>query len=274
MPPARFTSAAITVATAAAAFTIALPASARGAGTVTISGSPTAVPLVADLAYYFRHAVKDPPAVSIVAGGSEAGIFDVARNVTDIGLVTRARAATDPPTVRFAPFARSAVCLVTNKANPVPDFNQAQVAKLVDGAPRRWADVTGVGDAPVIGASLAAGNGGDAVFLASFVDLTTPVTYAPRSFNTPSQLAAFIESTPNAWGYVDLAFARRLHAVPFEGVPCTRSAVVSGRYRGTYDLAFVTPTPVKRAAARFIRWVRTSAVARRAITRRFVPLRG
>jgi phosphate transport system substrate-binding protein len=246
---------------------------ASAADTVSISGSTVAFPLVADLAFYFRHAVHDPPAVSVVAGGTEAGIFDAARGVSDIGMVTRKRLASDPAELQFTPFARSAVCLVTNKANPVPNLTLPQVAQLVGGAPSRWADVTGVGDAAIVGASLVPGSGGAAVFLSEFVDYATPVTYVPRTFATPPQLAAFIEGTPNAWGYIDLSFASRLHVVPYEGVPCTREAVKGGTYRGIYNLSFVTRKPVAAATRRFIRWVRTSPTARKAIARRFVPIR-
>lgn len=188
-------------------------------------------------------------------------------------MVTRGRLASDPPALQFTPFARSAVCLVTNKANPVPNLTLAQVAELVGGSPARWADVTGIGDAPIIGASLVPGSGGAAVFMSEFVDYATPVTYVPRTFVTPPQLAAFIESTPNAWGYLDLAFSGRLHTVPYQGVGCTRDAVLAGKYRGIYNLSFVTTKPVSPAARRFMRWVRTSPAARKAIARRFVPLR-
>ncbi len=245
----------------------------RRRATVAISGSPTALPMVADLAYFYRQAVADPPVFSLVAGGSEAGVFDAARRITDIGLATRARAQSDPAGVRFTPFARSAVCLVTNKGNPVPSLSRAQVAQLVSGQTARWLDVTGSGDAEVVGASLTPGNGADAVFLAAFVDLATPVAYTPRTFSTPSQLRAFVASNGNAWGYVDLAFTNHLHAVPFEGAPCSRETVVSGAYRGAYDLSFVTRQAPSRAAARFIRWVRTSPTARRVIETRFVALR-
>lgn len=279
MTARRFVAVATAVLGASAAATFPPPAGAgpRATGaavdTVEISGSTVAFPLVADLAYYFRHAVRNPPRVSIVAGGTEAGVFDAARRVVDIGMVTRGRLPSDPAELRFTPFARSAVCLVTNKANPVPGLTRTQVAQLVSNQPSRWADVTGVGDAPIVGATLVAGSGGASVFLAEFVDAGTPLTYVPRTFATPPQLAAFIEGTPNAWGYLDLAFSRRLHVVPYEGEPCTREAVIAGRYRGTYDVSFVTRRPVSASARRFIRWVRTSPTARKAIARRFVPIR-
>lgn len=240
--------------------------------TIAVSGSPTALPLVADLAYFYRQTRKQPPVFSFVAGGSGAGVFDASRGVTDIGLVTRGREPTDPPEVAFSPFARSAVCVVTNKANPVANLSRAQIAQLLDGATARWADVTGAGDAPIVGATLAVGNGGDSVFLSRFVDLATPITFQPRTFATPSQLRAFVAATPNAWGYVDLAFAGGLHAVPFQGVACDRGTVSSRAYPGTYDLSFVTRARPSRATARFIRWVRTSKVARRAIQMRFVSV--
>ena len=39
----------------------------------------------------------------------------------------------------------------------------------------------------------------------------------------------YVRSTPAALGYVDLAYAGELHAIPYEGVPCTRATVRSRR---------------------------------------------
>ena len=89
-----------------------------------------------------------------------------------------------------------------------------------------------------------------------FVDVATPIAYAPRTFATAAQVRDFVEATPAAWGYVDLAFAASLHALTLRGravrarhdphaapIPhSARSGVVTrGRPRG--------------ALARFLRWV-------------------
>jgi ABC-type phosphate transport system substrate-binding protein len=82
----------------------------------------------------------------------------------------------------------------------------------------------------------------------------------------------FIKATPNAWGYVDLAFAGELHVIPFDGIPCARATVASDAYPARTELGFVTRGRPKGRVARFIHWVRTSRKARRVIATRYVPV--
>ena len=83
----------------------------------------------------------------------------------------------------------------------------------------------------------------------------------------------FIKVTPNAWGYVDLAFAGELNVVSFEGIPCTRATVASEAYPARTELGFVTRGAPKGRVARFIRWVKTARKARQVIATRYVPVR-
>ena len=65
-----------------AAVTAPAPAGAAGAagaaGTISMSGSSTALPVVADLAYFYQHTHRHAPRFSLVGGGSSAGIIDAA----------------------------------------------------------------------------------------------------------------------------------------------------------------------------------------------------
>ena len=109
------------------------------------------------------------------------------------------------------------------------------------------------------------------MFVSTFVDLATPLAYQPRTFSTPQQVRSYVLGTPGAWGYVDFAFTRGLHVVPYEGVSCSRASIAAGTYPGGSEIAFVTRGAPRGAAARFIRWARTSAVARKIVRTRYVP---
>lgn len=252
---------------------LAAPAAAPAA-TVDIAGSSTALPLVADLAWFYRHDVERPGRFSIVGGGTDAGIVDAARGIVDIGLASRAPRPTDPRGVMFTPFAASGVCLVTNLANPLPGLTRAQLGDLVAGRTTSWSQVAGAARADAVrSAGLALGTGARSVFFSTFVDPDAVVAEPERTFTTAAQVRDHVRANEAAWGYVDLAFAAGLHVVPFEGVACSRATIASGAYPGRRDLAFVTRGAPRRAAARFIRWVRTSRVARRVIATRYVPVR-
>ena len=54
------------------------------------------------------------------AAGRRPGITDAARGITSAGMVSRDLTAQDPPGLVLTPIALSGVCLVTNRANPVP----------------------------------------------------------------------------------------------------------------------------------------------------------
>ena len=77
----------LAVAALAAAVVPSAPARTR---TITMSGSPPAGALTADLAYFYRHSVRRPPRFSIVGGNTGTGIADATRGVVDVGLAARA----------------------------------------------------------------------------------------------------------------------------------------------------------------------------------------
>ena len=266
---------------AGAAASAAIPAAARRPTAfsaakprrqISLSGSNVALPLVADLAFYYRRAVRHPPRFTLTGGGSAAGLSDAARGIVDIGLTIRPRSADDPAGLVRRRLAASGVCLVTNRANPIPSLNRAQIQDLVSGRVTVWEHVAG---APITGpiAPAAPGptTGQRSVFVSTFVDLATPLAYRPQTFSTPQQVRSYVLATPNAWGYVDFAFTRGVHVVPYEGVPCSRASIAAGTYPGGSEIAFVTRGAPRGAAARFIRWARTSALARKIVRTRYVP---
>jgi phosphate transport system substrate-binding protein len=241
--------------------------------TITVSGAFTATALTADLAYFYRRAVPRPPRFDLVGGRTVTGIGDVARGISDIGLATRPLGPDDPAGLVFTPYARTGICLVTNRANPVPGLSRAQVQDLVAARVTSWSQVPGSAlPGPIAAGALTVGGGARTAFEATLLDPDTPQAYDPRTWITAAQLRDYVRVTPNAWGYVDLAFAGELHVVPFEGIPCTRATVASGAYPARTELGFVTRGRPTGRVARFIRWVRSSRKARRVIATRYVPV--
>jgi hypothetical protein len=75
-----------------------LPASAAAKETtLTLSGTAVTQSLLADLAYFYRHAVPDPPRFSFLGGGANTGVADAARGVVDAGMLARNLGPDDPP---------------------------------------------------------------------------------------------------------------------------------------------------------------------------------
>jgi phosphate transport system substrate-binding protein len=261
---------ALAVLVAAAVVVPDAPAQRR---TITISGSTTTRALTADLAYFYRHSVRRPPRFSIVGGGTETGIADAARGVVDIGLASRALRPDDPVRVRFSPIALSGVCIVTNRANPVPAITRPQIQAWVAGLLTSWTQVAGAARTDAIASVALDGRAGaQSVFLSVFVDLTTPIAYQPRTLATAAQTRDYVLANPAALGFIDIAYAGDLHAVPYEGVPCTRPTIRSGAYPASRPLGFVTRGRPRGEVRRFLRWIRRSRTARRVIATRYVPV--
>jgi phosphate transport system substrate-binding protein len=256
-----------------AALLTAAPANAARTPTITVSGAFAATAVTADLAYFYRRAVRSPPRFDLVGGRTVTGIADVARGISDIGLATRPLGPDDPAGLVFTPYARTGICLVTNRANPVPGLSRAQIQDLVAARLTSWPQVPGSPlQEPIVAGALTVGGGSRTAFEATLLDAETPQLYAPRVWITSAQMRDFIKVTPNAWGYVDLAFTAELHVVAYEGIPCTRATVSSGAYPARTEFGFVTRGRPKGRVARFIRWVRTSRKARRVIATRYVPV--
>ena len=229
------------------------------------------LPVVADLAFFYRRSVRHPPRFVLSGGGTEVGVSDAARGIVDAGLVGRELQPGDPAGLVLTPLALSGVCLVTHASNPLPGLTRAQVQDLVAGRLTSWAQVPGATRTDAIAAvAPALGTGMRTVFEDALVDPDTPLAYRPRTFVSISQVRAQLLGLPAGWGYVDLAATAGLHVVPLDGVPCTRATVASGTYPARRVLAFATRGRPRGETARFIRWARTSAVARRIVGRRFV----
>ena len=255
---------------AAAVAALAAPSPAPAAQpppTITMSGASPVQALVADLAFFYRRETPRAPRFAIVGGGTGTGIADAARGIVDAGMSGRALAADDPPGLVFTPLALSAVCLVTNVANPVAALSRAQIQDLVAGRLAGWPQVAGSRSLdPIAPVAFDLTSGARAVFMSAFVDLETPVAYAPHTFTATAQVRAFLLVTPAAWGYLDLAFTPGLHTVAYEGIPCSASAP----YPARREIGLVTRGKPRGALARFLRWIARDATAKRVIRTRYV----
>lgn len=240
--------------------------------TVTLSGQEIVMSLVADLAYFYRHEVRDPPRFALTGGGTNAGIADAVRGISDGAMVSRDLAGEDPRGLTLTRLARSGVCLVSNRTNPVPSLTRAQLQGLVAGRLTSWADVPGAARADAISpVALASSTGAGRVFDTVFVDDATPVLWKPVTVLTGPQVRSYVEQTPAAFGYLDLSVTASLHVIAYEGIACTRQTIRDGTYPARRPFGVVTRGRPTAALSRFLRWARTSATARRVIALRYIP---
>ena len=140
--------------------------------------------LVADLAYFYRHAVPDPPRFSLLGGGANTGVADAARGVVDAGMLARNLGPDDPPELVFTPIALSALCMITNPSNPVPDFSRALIQQIFTGQVTSWSQVPGSKRTDAIVTAGVILSSAASVYWASvFLDAGTRITYAPATLH-------------------------------------------------------------------------------------------
>jgi phosphate transport system substrate-binding protein len=252
---------------------LAAAAPARAATpTVTMSGAAISRSLIADLAYFYSHAVPNPPRFSLVVSNTNGGIADVKRGIVQGAMVSRNLGATDPPGLVLTPIALSGVCLVTNVANPVPGITRAQLQDIVAARVTSWSQIPGsTRTDAIVPVTLDPSTGSRLVFDNVFLDVATPTAWLARTYDTSPQVRDFIEATPAAFGYVDLASTGPLHRLTYQGVACNRTTIRTATYPAQRPLGVVTNGKPRGALKRFLHWVATSRKARSVIATRYIP---
>jgi phosphate transport system substrate-binding protein len=264
---------AATLLTAAAAPAQAQPAHATAAQATVIrmSGQQITEAVVADLAYFYRHTVRNPPRFELTPGGTAGGLADLARGITDAAMVSRNLEATDPAGLRLHRLAWSGVCLASHHTNPVPGMSAELVRDIVAGRVTSWSQVPGsTRTDAIVPVALDPGTGAAAVFAEVFLNAADPVAWQPTTLLLSIQARDFVEATPAAFAYMDLAATAPVHAIPYAGHPCTRATVRDGSYPARRPLGIVTHGQPKRAVRQFLRWIRTSRTAQRVLNRHYI----
>ena len=208
-------------------------AAPAGAATIHVSGSSTARPLVADLAYFYRQENRRPPRFTIVGGGTEAGIADAARGIVDVGMASRALLPADPAGLVFTPFAASGVCLVTNGANPLPVLTRAALQDLVSGRAASWAQIAGSAAHRRDRARRARSRDRRAQRVRRHVrGCRDRARVRPAHVRHGRPGARLRPRDPGGVGLRRRRFTSSLHVVPYEGVDCTRATIARRRVPG------------------------------------------
>ncbi|HXW58026.1 MAG TPA: substrate-binding domain-containing protein [Solirubrobacteraceae bacterium] len=260
--------------TVAGVLGVVAPASAAAVSVITISGATASYPLVSLLAQKYVKLYPHKFKFKIAQGGTQIGINDVAAGRVSIADVSRDPLATDPAGLVFYPIAKYGICVITNKANTLPNLTQAQVTSIFTGKTRSWSQVPGAsasGTIDLISRTSVAG------VLTSFQTLLLEgkkVSGIATEEATEGLLKQQVENDPNAIGFVsnyqvDLG---GVNSVGFNGVACNKANVVSGQYAGVARFYEVTHGKATGVVGGFIHWIETSAPARKIISTQWVPI--
>lgn len=248
---------------AAGALGVAAPAAAS-ATTITMSGATASYPLVSLLAAKYAKTHKGVK-FRIAQGGAQVGINDVAAGRVTIGNVSRDPLSTDPAGLVFYPIAKYAICVVTNKANPLANLTSSQLIGIFTGKTRAWSGVPGAsasGTIDLVSRTSVAG------VLTNFQTLLLEgkkVASLASEQASEGLMRQAVENDPNSIGFLSNYQSDKggVHAVSINGVACNRSTAVSGQYQGTARFYEVTKGKASGAALAFITWASKSSAAKK-----------
>lgn len=248
------------------------PAAATAKPTITMSGSTSVAPLAALLARKYLQVCDHCVSFKLLQGGSDIGVADVASGRVTIGNSSRDPKPSDPGGLVFNKIAHDALCLVSNKANPIPGLDQAGVQAIFGGSVRSWSGVPGSTQTGTIDTFVRTpASGSQDAFQKIFMGST-------KTFSGASQKASngliqqSVKGDPNGIGYVSLAFTDGLHSIPYKGVECNLRNAKSGQYGGLRNFYMVTRGAPTGAAKKWIDWITHNKAAAKITATQWVPL--
>jgi len=255
-----------------AAIPAVAPASAAAKPTITMSGSTSVAPLAALLARKYLKVCHHCVSFKLLQGGSDIGVADVAAGRVTIGNSSRDPKPSDPGGLVFNKIAHDALCIVTNKSNPLPGLDQAGVQAVFGGSVRSWGGVPGASQSGTIDAYVRTpASGTQDAFQKIFMGSTKVFSGASQKASN-GLIEQSVSGDPNGIGYVSLFFTKNVHVVPYKGVDCNLRNAKSGQYGGLRNFYMVTRGAPKGAAKKWINWVTHSKAASKITATQWVPL--
>jgi phosphate transport system substrate-binding protein len=256
-----------------ASFVLAAASPASAKTTITLSGSTSASPLVASLIKQFLKEKGSVANFVMYQGGSDVGVADTAYGRVSIGMVSRDEKGADPHGLSWNRFARDAICLITNKSNPISSMTQSTAGAIFSGQMFNWSQVPGSRTSGTINLlTRTVASGTQDMFEKLFLGSGQHISNGAAAKASSGLIVAAVKANPKAIGYVSYGFTSGVNAVPYMGYACTLKNAKSGQYPGVRSFWFVTRYEPTGVAAKFITWASSSASAQRIVANGYVPI--
>ncbi len=248
------------------------------AGKLTLTGSSTLAPLVAEIGKRFE-ALHSAVRVDVQSGGTSRGIADARAGTAEIGMVSRELTADERADLLGHAIARDGVCMIVNAENPVSELSDQQIVGIYLGRITRWSEVGGP-EAEITVVNKAEGRATLAVFSEHF-GIDPQAIQADVVIGENEQGILTVAGDPHAIGYVSIGTAEtearggaQIRLLPIGGVPASSASLESGRYALARPLQLVTLGPPDGLSHAFIEYCRSSAVHDLVRELGFVPAPG
>ncbi len=234
-----------------------------GAQSLTITGSSTVAPVIADAAKRFEE--QNPGTrIDVQTGGSSRGIADAESGLADLGMASR---ALKPAETGLTPhqIAVDGVCLIVHAQNPVRNLTRDQVIAIYKGEITNWSEVGGP-EAEIVVGNKAEGTGTLEVFL-NYTGLDSADIQPDVVLGMNQHAIKTVAGNPQALGYVSIGAAASeaeagtpIKLIGCDGVPATTAAVAHGDFPITRPLQVVSRGELSPLASHFLDYLKSPAV--------------
>ncbi|GGG75811.1 phosphate ABC transporter substrate-binding protein [Paenibacillus radicis (ex Gao et al. 2016)] len=254
-------------------------AASKLSGKIVINGSSALLPLTLQAANEFKKA-NPKVKISASAAGSITGPQAVRKGIADIGAVDWDATKDVPGFKKFdgqvahkvavIPFAT-----VVNKNVGVSNLTTKDLQGIFSGKIKNWKDVGGK-DAEIIVVNRTFGSGTRVNFqdkaLAGEDFMTKGDNY--KEVKTSGDMKTAIETTPNAIGYMDLAYVTdKMSALSVNGVAPTEANVINGKYKVWGYGYYMTKGQPTGAVKEFIAYVQSAKFQNGSLKKlKFIPI--
>lgn len=246
-------------------------------GRLTLTGSSTVAPLIAEIAKRFE---ADYPGVRIdvQTGGSSRGIADAIRATADLGMASRDLSETEARRVNAHPIARDGVVMVVHASNPVNNLTDSQIRRIFTGRIDNWSAVGGP-DAPITVINRAEGRA-ELKVVAEHLDITPADFHADLVSGENQHAVKSVASNRHAIIYLSAGFAAHAiqHGEPIKrlawnGIAPTADNLAADAFPVSRPLNLIAPPEPGHLALAFVNYASSEAVSDLVRKYRYVPIR-
>jgi phosphate transport system substrate-binding protein len=230
---------------------------------LTLTGSSTVAPLIADIAKRFEADHPDVR-VEVQTGGSSRGIADTQSGLADIGMTSR-NLKDGELDLEAHRIAVDGVALIVHRDNPVSELSREQVIGLYTGRIDNWSEVGGA-DQNVVVTNKAEGRGTLEVFLTHF-GLDSADIVADLIVGENQQAIKTVAGNPDAIGYVSVGAAEyeaesgtAIKLLRADGAMPGSESVADGSYPIFRPLLLLTKGAPSGTLKAFVDYARSDAV--------------
>lgn len=244
-------------------------------GKLTITGSSTVAPLVAEISKRFEQ-LHPEVRIDVQTGGSSRGIADARSGLADIGMASR-DLKSDETDIKGYAIARDGVGVIVNAANPIQSLTDAQIIDIYLGKITNWKDIGG-NDSAITVVNKAEGRSTLELF-AQHYKLKNSDIKASVIIGDNQQGIKTVAGNPGAIGYVSIGTAEfeagqgtPIKLLPLGAVAATVENVQNASFPLSRPLNLVTKTEAKDLQKAFIEFARSKDVHDLVKEQFFVPL--